>query len=395
MKRALAFLAGAAALAFACRSVSTSSSSGAPNAGSFDKPKLLAAFGECATGLYKDFQSKSASLAAATAKADDEPSAENAKKAQDAWLAAIDAWEEAEGFILGPAAAAGAPGGQDLRDAIYAWPLVNRCLVDQAIVAKDYDKPEWKSSLVSVRGLGASEYLLFHPEADNGCAASVSINAQGSWAAIGADDLARRKMRYARVAAADVDARARALVDAWDPAKGNFLAELTNAGRGSKTFATDQAAFNAASDALFFVELSVKEKVSKPLGVIACGVPNCLDTVESPWARRSKEHVRANLRGFRRMFAGCGEGGAGLGFDDLLRAVGAEKVAAQMQTELDAAFAAIDALGPATLEDTIQKEPAKARAIYDALKRLADILKSDFVTVLALEVPKRVDGDND
>ena len=44
----------------------------------------------------------------------------------------------------------------------------------QAIVGKDYDKPDWRSSLVSVRGLGASEYLLFHPEADNGCAASVS-----------------------------------------------------------------------------------------------------------------------------------------------------------------------------------------------------------------------------
>ena len=50
------------------------------------EPKLLAAFGECATGLYKDFQTKSAALAAATAKADDEPSAESAQKARDAWI---------------------------------------------------------------------------------------------------------------------------------------------------------------------------------------------------------------------------------------------------------------------------------------------------------------------
>ena len=53
-----------------------------------------------------------------------------------------------------------------------------------------------------------------------------------------------------------------------------------------------------------------------------CAAPPCLADVESPWANRSKEHLKNNLIGFDRLLRGCAADGAGLGWDDLLNAVG-------------------------------------------------------------------------
>ena len=76
---------------------------------------------------------------------------------------------------------------------------------------------------MSVRTLYGAEYLLFHDGVDNGCAPDATINASGSWAGLGATELASRRAAYAHAIAADVLTRERALLDAWEPGKGDFL----------------------------------------------------------------------------------------------------------------------------------------------------------------------------
>ena len=80
---------------------------------------------------------------------------------------------------------------------------------------------------------------------------------------------------------------------------------------------------NAVSDAMFYLEADVKDhKLGQPAGLSNCTTTTCPEALESHWAHRSKEHVRSNLVGFRKLFVGCGEGDAGLGFEDYLIAVG-------------------------------------------------------------------------
>lgn len=374
------------------------SSSGGIDAGGFDKATLLRAWGECAFDGFKEFRAASVELdtAARRAETDATPAARDA--AREAWKKAIDTWQRAELFGFGPTAATSSPGGKDLRDPIYAWPLVNRCLIEQQIVERSYDKPEFVTGLVNARGLAAAEYVLFYDGIDNTCAPTASINASGAWSALGAAEIGKRKVSYARAIAADTSARAQAIVAAWDPAQGNFLGELANAGQ-SKTFTTQQMAFNAVSTAFFYIDDFMKNlKVGKPAGIVpGCAAPPCIADVESPWAKRSKEHLKNNLIGFDRLLRGCGADGQGLGWDDLLGALGpqATALATKLASGVTESRAALDALTEASFEVDLERNAIGVKRLYDTLRTIVVLLKTEFLSILDLELPKRVEGDND
>lgn len=371
----------------------TSGSSPSPLVG-FEKGRLLAAAADCALGRYRAFETVARDLetaAKAWAAAPGDDAIRTA--ARDAFGKAMDEWQQAELFRFGPAAVSKSPGGKDLRDQIYVWPLVSRCRIDETIVSGSYATPAFATSLVSGRGLGALEYLAFYDGTDNGCSSFSSINATGSWAALGPLELRRRKALYASAIASDVVVRAGTLVRAWDAAGGNFRDELVKAGSGSRTYATNQDALNSVNDALFYVEVEVKDlKLARPLGLAECGAADCAKTVESFWARRSKENLKENLAGFRNLFQGCGQSDEG--FDAWLRASNAGDVADRMLAAITTSEGALDAIGP-SLEDALKTEPEKVRALYTAVKSLTDLLKTEFVTVLNLELPTTSEGDND
>lgn len=367
---------------------------GGVDVGTFDKSALLESFAACTLGVVQTFAADADALAAATERAAHDATGLDAARA--AFLKAFASWQVVEAFQFGPAATLGTtPGAKDVRDNVYAWPLFDRCLVDQQLVSQSYATPELPRALASTRGLVALEYLLFYGGADNGCAATAQINAQGTWAALGTPELAARKARYAAAAAALVRDKAHELRAAWDPAGANFHGELAQAGKGSAAYASAQVAFNAVSDAIFYVEDEVKDvKLGRPLGVSDCAAASCPEAVESPYALASKTAVRQNLVGFQKLLVGCG-GEAELGFDDLLVAAGATALAADMRADMAAALAAVDAIPQADLGAALREDPARVRALYDAVKKLSDDLKSEFVTVLDLELPRKVEGDND
>lgn len=374
------------------------SSSGTPNnvAPGFDKNTLLASFADCAVARYKAFEATAADFDAAAQAWGNQPGDDGLRtSARTAWGKAMDAWQEAELFTFGPAAVSTNPGGKDLRDSIYAWPLFNRCKVDETTVDGSFATPAFATALVSSRGLQTFEYLAFYEGTDNACSQFSVINSSGSWSAIAPTDLRAKKARYAAAASADVRKQASALFEAWDPARGNFRDELAKAGKGSKTFAADQDALNAVNEALFYIELKVKDlKLSRPLGLSECGAPDCATTAESIFSRRSKENLAHNFAGFRALFEGCGAQNAGLGFDDWLIAAGAGDLSTRILAALAAAETALDAVQP-SFEDALASSPAKVKALYDALKSLTDLLKTELVSVLNLELPKSSEGDND
>lgn len=364
----------------------------------FTKKALLTALADCATNSYGEFEALSETLADATTKLAADPSDANDDAARTAWLGAIASWQRAEPLAFGPAAPTTAHGGQAIRDQIYIFPLASSCLVDQSIVSKGYESANFSSSLGSARGLTAAEYLLFHAGAGNSCNSLVSINSNGSWAALSAGELRTRRAAYAKAAAVDVRARAKALLAAWSPEQGNFYATFVKAGSGSAVYASNQDAFNVVSDALFYVEQELKDwKLGWPLGLVAdcVNAPNtCPNDVESRYARVSTDHLRQNLIGFRRGFEGCGLDYYGLGFDDWLVSVGAEDLAERMLAALVDAQKAVDELDP-PLESAIVTSPQKVAVVHAAVKKLTDLLKTEFVTVLNLELPAGSEGDND
>lgn len=397
MRTSLALAIGILTVATACRSTDSAGGTNLPDAGAFDKGALLQAFGTCAVDNYKDFQGKADALAASLdAWASD---ASKQPEVQAAWRTAMTQWQVSEGFIFGPLAMNSSPGGKELRDALYAWPRSSRCAVEQALAQKLYEDPNFPViSFANTRSLATLEYLVFYTGTDNACPTDNPINVAGAgpakWANISADELGSRKRAYAKIVGADLRARALGLVTAWTSPGDNFLQQFVTAGRGSTVYAREQMAFNAASDALTLLSLDLKNmKVGKPIGIVGCTTGTCPEAIEHPFAKTSAESIRANLLGMRKTLVGCTDQSGALGFDDLLRAVGATDFAAKLEGHLKDAESAASAVP--SLETALTQDPERVRTLYAALKELEVDLKTDFVTILNLELPKVVEGDND
>jgi predicted lipoprotein len=358
--------------------------------------ELLKAVSACVQTSAREFQTAAGELKAATEALAAGPDAGTRQAAREAFHRAMEAWQVVEPMQLGPAAPRSMPGGAELRDNIYSWPLVSRCAIEEQIVSRGYEAASFPTTLVSRRGLYALEYLLFYEGSDTECSSSSVIVADGTWAALPSEEREARKRAYAAVVAALVRQVADQLVEAWEAGKGDFARTFETAGPGNAVYPSSQAALNSVSDALFYVEATVKDKkIARPLGLRECSADTCPELLESPFARRSKQNIAANLVGYRRLTEGCGANFEGMGFDDLLGAVGTEALAAKLSERVLSAQAALQAIEEADLAQALVQDKASVRAVYDGRKGITDVMKTEMATVLDLELPATVEGDND
>lgn len=389
------------ALTPACRNVSSGGSSGSPDL--FDRQALLRSYAiQVVMPAQQGFDADAAALASATAALAEAVAAGAAidaeqTAARQAWRDAMRAWQTLEVLQVGPAGNRTLRvGGRSLRDEIYSWPAVNPCRVDQETASEDFASEDFfVREAINTRGLAAIEYLLFDPDTNNACSASVDINAQGTWAAlVASDQVAGLRARYAARAAAEVHRRAVELVTAWQGPEEDFTGQLIGAGDADSIFDSAAVAIDEVFRALYYVELQVKDrKLAPPAGLHAdCLANTCPELQESRWADASKDHLLANLIAAEQVF--LGGSAAGVGFDDFLHAVGASDLAVEMTTDLANAIAAVEAI-PGTLTEALANDPTSVRDAYIATKAFTDDLKSRFITVLSLRIGQEGAGDND
>jgi uncharacterized protein len=346
----------------------------------------------------REFDTAAQALAAAVTALSEAPDGTATRSdAQAAWRTAMASWQRSEVLQVGPAGLSSGldatPGGADLRDFIYAYPLRSVCAIEQ-LAAQDAAVTAGTS--IEVTGLGALEFLLFI-DAPNPCN-------------LGTPPTAQQRANYAASAAARIANVAADLRNRWEPAGGNFIAQWNTAGNGSATYARPQDALDALSVVLFYTEKETKDrKISCPTGIGATGL-SCegsdVSRVEFPYARSSTPALRANVQTFRDAFTGVD---GGMGINDLLEGIEREDIAQRLLTELDATLAGIDALDPdfetavEAIDDgaacinassAAQGEPA-ACALHGRIKRAMDIFRTEVVGVLSLATPDRAAGDND
>ena len=92
---------------------------------------------------------------------------------------------------------------------------------------------------------------------------------------------------------------------------------------------------------------------------------------------------------------GCNADYSGIGFDDLLVGVGAEPLALKLLASSEELTASIHAVEENDLREALVADRASVQKIYDVARSISIALKTDFATVLDLELPKTLEGDND
>jgi predicted lipoprotein len=313
--------------------------------------------------------------------------------AQDAWRGAMVVFQKADAVLVGPAAM----DFKALRNRVYSWPLTSGCAVDQDVPVIWTTPASYRieARLDNARSLSAVEYLLFNDPARE---TTVCLGTPTGWDAIRAD-LPKARCRLAAAIADDVAAQAEVLAQAWRPAGGNYVGQLVEAGTAASQIPSAQEALNLVSDGLFYADKMIKDmKLGEPAGIAmnscgAIGTP-CLAEVEHTHANHGRASLLANLAGLREVFTGTVGGVEGPGFDDYLRFVGAGELADRMTTSIDAAIAAVDAI-PVEMKQAIVDAPTQVAAAHAAAKAITDDLKTQFLTVLGLDIPDDVAGDND
>jgi uncharacterized protein len=311
--------------------------------------------------------------------------------ARSVFAQTVDTWELADAILVGPAAMNSAA----LRGFIYGWPNSSPCEVDKDVASRWANPSSYNVSteLVGSRSLTAIELLLYPVSDAHSC-----INPPPGWDGLGAD-LPRARCRLAQAIATDVAAQAATLETAWRADGGGYVDELANAGKSGSMFASAHAAVNAVTDAMFYVDQMVKDmKIAESAGIAvnSCDAVQapCLREVELRYSDRSTFAIRANLSALRQVFTGDVAGTVGIGFDDFLITVGHPDLATRMVTNLDAAVAASAAL-PDSFVGALDTSYSSVAATHAAIKLFCDDLKSQFITVLALEIPNDVATDND
>ncbi len=317
-------------------------------------------------------------------------------EAQDDWRAAMSSWQQAEAMMLGPAGSSlSTIGGMDLRDEIYSWPTVNPCRIDQRIEGEDYKESSFfTSNLVNAYGIDALEYLLFSSGTENACSSLVSMNSDGSWAALSEDTINSRRAEYVLILTTELVRRADELVALWDPNEGNFIGQLASAGQEGSPYPDEQAAITALFHAMFYLETTVKDaKLATPLGIIGCDTETCPQALEAPFADYAIESIGANLVGFRNLVVGGSDEGA-LGFADLLIFAEHPELATDLVTNVDNTLAVLDGFDT-TAQTAIASDPDSLLVVHNSLKTVTDLLKVEVAMALFLELPQEAAHDND
>jgi len=328
--------------------------------------------------------------------------------AQTAWRQLMTLWQRAEVHTLGPAA----DDASFLRNRIYAYDTdpLDTCLTDRVVVLAEEADFDVNLRSVSARGLDALEYLLFNEDLTHSC---TTANEQtDSWNARPELERMQARCDYALDLALDIDEAATAIHEAWLPAGGNFRETFI----GNPD--TSEVILSTVSDAMFYIEQDSKDnKLGIPLGINdGCDALACPEAVESPLSNNALQNLRANIESFADLYTG----GEGLGFDDIISAADmapintafagdAEDIItlidsmiaddANLQTQAQSILDSVDGVDTdactASSTNPTVDTTVSGCALYGLFSRQNDRLRTDFITVVGVDLPNRVQGDSD
>jgi predicted lipoprotein len=317
---------------------------------------------------YVEFEERVADLERRVGELCDDPNDDTLGAARDAWWASRAPWKRNETVAFGPYAPPDSFGA-----AIDFWPC-RPASVDAVLAGADPIEADLLGA--AAKGLPALEYLIYEPALD-----IVAESAPGS-----------RRCEYLAVVSGRLADDAESIREAWDPAAGDFLGELVEAGRGSKTYDSVEMALGEVVNRLVYdLEAARGEKLGVPLGTKAGGVPQP-DSAESRFSGRSIEDVRDSLRGIEEVCFGADVEDA-RSLVRYLEGIGRDDLGPELRDAFDASYAALDAI-PEPLTTAVVENPELVSAAGDAIGVVQRLIQTDVINAMGLMLTfTDADGD--
>ncbi|MGA8206199.1 MAG: imelysin family protein [Woeseiaceae bacterium] len=315
----------------------------------------------------------------------------NLISAQDAWFEARKYWEGGEGFLWGPIDTEGFDPKLD------DWP-VNKVDLDNILADTSLDLSSQtviEQLDTTVKGFHTIEYLLFNDGSGNEDTAGCGAAARGTeecYDNILATLADPRRVQYLEGITTNVRNVAADTLAAWLPSGDNFLASVSNAGKGSNVYPSQRAIVEEFVQGIIGIADEVGAgKLGDPF---SAGDPL---TVESKFSGNSLTDFQYNLRSIRNVY--CGR--LSIGTESAVNACAAsansglaELVSSEDPALNDEAIAAIDtaidaiADIPGPYYEAVSAAPsdpvvqADIQAAIDAVRALHDVLSGELLPFL-------------
>lgn len=393
-------------------SSSSSNSSSSTSGGSFDYQAMFTNLAdnifipnyEAAKNSAETFSADGGSLDSYCGSIGEPTESASLDSAKDDWKALMHQWQRAEVHTVGPAS----DNASFLRSRIYSndsFPL-DTCRVDRGVVLAADEGFDISGRVFNSRGLAALEYLLFADSLAHTC---VSSNPQtDTWNARTEQERKQMRCAYSKLLASDISDAAADIYNAWVPSGSDYRATFVESG-------DDASILQLITDAIFYIEKNTKDiKLGIPTGIkVDCAELACPADTESPYSETSLENIQTNVESFADIFTGL----SGSSFDDVISRsempevsaeftdlfsdisdlidamlVGNQTVLEQTQAILDSGDHA-DCTNSNANPDTVQT--IEVCALHGLLKLNSDKLRTDFITIVGVDLPESSQGDAD
>ncbi|MEX2402469.1 MAG: imelysin family protein, partial [Rhodothermales bacterium] len=281
------------------------------------------------------------------------------------------AWQDANLFQFGPAESV------TLRAALNTYP-VDEEQIEENVASGDYVLGTITNRAAA--GFPAAGYLLY-AETDEDVLARYTDDERGG-----------SRMIYLEDVVAHIATSTNAAADDWSADGGNYIATFLSPDRaGTDVGSSLGMLINAFI--LHYERFLRDGKIGIPAGARSAGVPRPTST-EAYYGGYSAELALANLRAVKRLFLGtAANGSSGLGLDDHLQARDADALASEIESELDAAIASLEALSD-PLADQIRTDNDPVITAFTELQDVLVLLKADMTSVLGVTISYQ-DNDGD
>ena len=306
---------------------------------------------------YQDIQAKAQVMNSAIATFNANPTDANLEAIRVAWKNTRAAWESCEGFLFGPV------DDFNYDPTMDDWP-VNKTDLDAVLASNsDLTVADIDQLGTTLKGFHAIEYVIFGVGGTQN-AANVS---------------ARDKVYLASLGESLLNTTTQ-LRNSWDPASGNYTAQVVTAGKGSITFTSRQAVFLALVGSMADICNEVaNEKMQTPL----TAQDSTLD--ESQFSHNSVTDFKNNITGVLNAYK-CQYPGASAGHS--LSELVASKNASldlKIQSQINTAIASFTAI-TTTYEKAIYTQQNQIKSVQNAINTLQATLEGDLKTFIQTNI---------
>ena len=343
--------------------------------GPFDASQILEEFAEETVFLtYRDLADKAAALSALIAVLSTTVNGDNLEAAQAAWRETRIPWEASEGFLFGPVDELG------LDPRLDSWP-VNKTDLDNILASSaDLTDPNVIALLDNtVKGFHTIEYLLF--DDGTGSAGTNFIGNRDTPSIVTALTNEPRRLEYLTGVTNDLVTTSEELSDSWDPADGNFAADVSEAGKGSTRWLSQRSALQEIVEALAGIADEVANgKISDPF------FEQNPRLVESQFSFNSLADFSNNMESIRNVYQGANPlGCSSAGLSSYVITVEPD-LDAQIRDEIQDAVDAIAAIEHPFRESiTNPAEEADIQAAIDTINVLRTTIEGPLTTLIVTD----------